>query len=175
MILNLTGATLGATAAFLLARHLAANWVRQEAGARLEKLIRGVEAEGWRFVAFTRLVPMIPFNQLNYALSLTRISLVSYVLASLLCMVPGTLAYTWLGYAGREAVMGGNTVIRYGPVALALLAAIVFVPGLLRRFKGEETVRWIEVAANSAEKTPECSSNVERMAAAVEADKVLVF
>jgi uncharacterized membrane protein YdjX (TVP38/TMEM64 family) len=56
-VLNLAGATLGATAAFLVARYVAADWVRQKAGARLERLIKGVEAEGWRFVALTRLVP----------------------------------------------------------------------------------------------------------------------
>jgi uncharacterized membrane protein YdjX (TVP38/TMEM64 family) len=95
--LNLVGATLGATAALLVGRYLAADWVRRRAGPRLERLIAGVEAEGWRFVAFVRLVPLFPFNLTNYALGLTRISLKHYILASLVCMVPGTLAYTWLG------------------------------------------------------------------------------
>src|SRR5262245_28530925 len=144
-VLNLAGATLGATAAFLVARYVAADWVRQRAGARLERLIKGVEAEGWRFVALTRLVPLIPFNLINYAFGLTRIPVVSYMLASAICMVPGALAYTWLGYAGREAIVGNDAAIRYGLMGLALLAAVVFVPRLLRRFNSEETVRWIEV------------------------------
>src|SRR6516162_6594883 len=144
-ILNLAGAMLGATAAFLVARYVAADWVREKAGARLERLIKGVEREGWRFVALTRLVPLIPFNLLNYALGLTRIPIASYMLASLVCMVPGTLAYTWLGYAGREAMAGNNTAIRYGLMGLGLLAAVAFVPRLLRRFRSEGTVRWIEV------------------------------
>lgn len=144
-LLNLAGATLGATAAFLVARYVAADWVREKAGARLERLIKGVEAEGWRFVALTRLVPLIPFNLLNYALGLTRIPVVSYVLASLVCMVPGTLAYTWLGHAGREAMAGNDAALRYGLLGLGLLAAIAFVPRMLKRFKNEGTVRWIEV------------------------------
>jgi uncharacterized membrane protein YdjX (TVP38/TMEM64 family)/rhodanese-related sulfurtransferase len=144
-ILNLAGATLGATGAFLVARYVAADWVREKAGARLERLIKGVEAEGWRFVALTRLVPLIPFNLLNYALGLTRIPVVSYMLASLVCMIPGTLAYTWLGYAGREAVAGNDTAIRYGLMGLALLAVVAILPRLLQRFRNERTVRWIEV------------------------------
>jgi uncharacterized membrane protein YdjX (TVP38/TMEM64 family)/rhodanese-related sulfurtransferase len=144
-ILNLAGATLGATAAFLVARYVAADWVRRKAGARLERLIQGVEAEGWRFVAFTRLVPLIPFNLLNYALGLTRIPVVAYVLASLICMAPGALAYTWLGYAGREAVAGNDAAIRYGLLGLALFATVAFVPRLWRRFKRDKPVRWIEV------------------------------
>ena len=144
-ILNLAGATLGATVAFLVARYVAADWVREKAGSRLERLIKGVEAEGWRFVALTRLVPLIPFNLLNYALGLTRIPIASYMLASLVCMVPGTLAYTWLGYAGREAMAGNDAAMRYGLMGLGLLAAVAFVPRLLRRFRSEGTVRWIEV------------------------------
>ena len=50
-------------------------------------------------------------------------------LASLVCMAPGTLAYTWLGHAGREAAAGNAAAIRYGLLALALLAAIAFLPG----------------------------------------------
>jgi rhodanese-related sulfurtransferase len=143
-IANLAGATLGATAAFLVARYVAADWVRQKAGARLDRLIKGVEAEGWRFVAFTRLVPLIPFNLLNYALGLTRIRLGAYALSSLVCMVPGTLAYAWLGYAGREAVAGNAAAIRYGMLGLAALAAVAFVPRLLRRVKGGDDVRRVE-------------------------------
>jgi uncharacterized membrane protein YdjX (TVP38/TMEM64 family)/rhodanese-related sulfurtransferase len=145
-IFNLAGATLGATAAFLVARYVVANWVRRRMGPKLERLIKGVEAEGWRFVALTRLVPLIPFNVLNYALGLTRIPVVQYVLASLVSMIPGTLAYTWLGHASREAAAGSGTAIRYGLMGLAVLAAVVFVPRLLRRFKNAEKVRWIEVA-----------------------------
>jgi uncharacterized membrane protein YdjX (TVP38/TMEM64 family)/rhodanese-related sulfurtransferase len=144
-ILNLAGATLGATAAFLVARYVAADWVREKAGARIERLIKGVEAEGWRLVALTRLVPLIPFNLLNYVLGLTRIPIASYVLASLVCMVPGTLAYTWLGYAGREAMAGNDAAIRYGLTGLGLLAAVAFVPRLLRRVRSEGPVRWMEV------------------------------
>jgi rhodanese-related sulfurtransferase len=123
---------------------VAADWVRRKAGGRLERLIAGVEAEGWRFVALTRLAPLIPFNLLNYALGLTRIPLVQYVLASLICMAPGTVAYTWLGHAGREAVAGNDAAMRYALTGLAVLAAVAFVPRLLRRLTSEAKVRWIE-------------------------------
>jgi uncharacterized membrane protein YdjX (TVP38/TMEM64 family)/rhodanese-related sulfurtransferase len=144
-VLNLTGATLGATAAFLVARYIAADWVRAKAGGRLDRLIAGVEAEGWRFVAFVRLVPLFPFNLLNYALGLTRIPLITYVFASLVCMAPGTLAYTWLGYAGREAIFGNDAAIRYALIALGLFAVVAFLPRLVRRWTGK-TLRWIEVS-----------------------------
>ena len=145
-VVNLVGATLGATAAFLIARYVAADWTRGKAGPRLDRLIAGVEEEGWRFVAFVRLVPLFPFNLTNYALGLTRIPLAHYVVASLVCMAPGTIAYTWLGYAGSEALAGNATAIRYGLIALALLAAVAFLPRLVRRLRGGAQPRWIEAA-----------------------------
>jgi len=132
---NLTGATLGATLAFLIARYLGGNWVEQKSGGRIKQLKNGVEAEGWRFVAFVRLVPLFPFNVLNYALGLTRIRLSHYVIASYLCMLPGALAYTYLGYAGREAVTGGEGMIQKGLLALALLAAVAFLPRVIARLR----------------------------------------
>lgn len=134
---NLTGATIGAALAFLVARYLGADWVARRAGPRLQNLNDGVTAEGWRFVAFVRLVPLFPFNLLNYALGLTRIPFLAYVLASWLFMLPGAFAYTWLGYAGREALAGGEGMIRNILIALALLAAVGFLPRLVKRLRAK--------------------------------------
>jgi uncharacterized membrane protein YdjX (TVP38/TMEM64 family) len=134
---NLTGATFGATLAFVIARYVASDWVAARNGERLGRLMRGVEEEGWRFVAFVRLVPLFPFNLMNYAFGLTRIRLREYVLASLVCMAPGALAYSYLGYAGREAAFGQAGAIREAVLALALLAAVAFLPRLVRRVKGQ--------------------------------------
>jgi len=128
---NLTGATLGATLAFLVARYLASDWVAEKTGGRVKQLINGVEGEGWRFVAFVRLVPLFPFNLLNYALGLTRLRLLPYVIATYIFMLPGAIAYTYLGYAGREAVAGGEGMIQKGLLALALLAIVAFLPRLI--------------------------------------------
>jgi uncharacterized membrane protein YdjX (TVP38/TMEM64 family)/rhodanese-related sulfurtransferase len=128
---NLTGATLGATLAFLVARYLASDWVAEKTGGRVKQLINGVEGEGWRFVAFVRLVPLFPFNLLNYALGLTRLRLLPYIIATYIFMLPGAIAYTYLGYAGREAVAGGEGMIRKGLLALALLAVVAFLPRLI--------------------------------------------
>ncbi len=131
----LLGATTGATVAFVTARYLAADWVARRTGGRLRRLIDGVEAEGWRFVAFTRLVPLFPFNLLNYALGLTRIPLLQYLLASLVCMAPGALAYAWVGHAGATAVTGGRGAVQAVLIALGVVAAVAFLPRLVRRWR----------------------------------------
>ena len=132
---NLTGATLGATLAFLLARFLAYDWVAQRTGKRLRQLVEGVEEEGWRFVAFVRLVPLFPFNLLNYALGLTRIPLMQYVLTSFIFMAPGGAAYTYLGYAGRELAAGGEDVIRKILLAIAVVASVAFLSRVVMKIR----------------------------------------
>lgn len=142
-LINLSGATVGAVLAFLIARHLGADWVTRRLGGRLRQLVNGVEAEGWRFVAFVRLVPIFPYNALNYALGLTRIPALSYTVATFICMAPGALAYTYVGYAGRQAVAGGEAAIQTGLIALGLLAAVAFLPRLITRLRGPK--EWIDV------------------------------
>jgi len=132
---NLTGATLGALGSFLIARYLAHDWVANKTGGRIKTLMDGVETEGWRFVAFVRLVPLFPFNLLNYALGLTRIKLLHYVIATYVFMLPGAMAYTYLGYVGREAIGGGEGLIQKGMLALGFLALVAFLPRLIGQLR----------------------------------------
>jgi uncharacterized membrane protein YdjX (TVP38/TMEM64 family) len=134
-LLSLAGATVGATVAFLIARYLAADWIERRLGQRLQAMKAGVEHEGWRFVAFVRLVPVFPFNFLNYALGLTRLSVRTFALTSLLTMAPGALAYAYLGSAGWEVVSGGPALVQQGLLALTLLAAVALLPTIIRHWR----------------------------------------
>lgn len=138
---NLTAATVGAVISFAAARYLAHDWVEQKAGGKLKSLKQGVESEGWRFVAFTRLVPLFPFNLLNYALGLTKIKLNHYSVATYICMLPGAIAYTYLGYVGREALAGDETVIQKVMVGIALLAVVSFLPSLITRLRAKPMIK----------------------------------
>jgi uncharacterized membrane protein YdjX (TVP38/TMEM64 family)/rhodanese-related sulfurtransferase len=142
---NLAGGTLGATISFVVARYIAGSWVATKISGRLQVIVQRVEAEGWRFVALTRLIPVIPFNLLNYALGLTRIRLSQFFLATLVCMAPGAAAYAWLGHAGKAAMAGNSEALRYGLVGLGLFALVAFLPRLVRRMN-ETPGAWITVA-----------------------------
>lgn len=89
----------GATAAFLLGRTLLRDWaLRKTSGSvRARAIGRAVEREGFKLVLLLRLSPLVPFNLLNYALSLSNLRLSTYVAASALGMLPVTALYVYLG------------------------------------------------------------------------------
>ena len=134
-VVNLTGATIGATFSLLVARYFASDWVESKVDGRAKKILDGVNEEGWRFVAFTRLVPLFPFNLLNYVLGLTKIPILQYILATWLFMLPAAFAYTYLGHAGAEAIKGTETMIKSGIIALALIAVVAFIPRIIKKIK----------------------------------------
>ena len=92
-------ATLGATCAFLIGRYLARDWVaaKLEANPKFKAIDLAVAREGWKIVALTRLSPVFPFNLLNYAFGVTRVSVREYIVASWAGMLPGTVMYVYIG------------------------------------------------------------------------------
>ena len=135
-------ATLGATAAFLVGRYVARDWVagKIEGNPKFKAIDEAVAHEGWKIVGLTRLSPVFPFNLLNYAFGLTRVSLSHYVIASWIGMMPGTVMYVYLGsVAGTLAGAGGGTSrtpAQWALYAVGLAATIgvtVYVTRLARR------------------------------------------
>src|SRR6266567_4858160 len=133
----LVGGTLGATVAFLAARTVGRDWTEEKLSGPLKKIKEGVDKGGWEFVAFVRLVPVIPFNLLNYALGLTRIRLMPYMLATFVFMLPATVVYVYAGWAGGEAIAGegtlSQTLVRV-LIALSALGMLAVLPQLAVRF-----------------------------------------
>jgi uncharacterized membrane protein YdjX (TVP38/TMEM64 family) len=103
--------TLGATAAFLVGRYLARDWVARkvEGNPKFKSIDDAVAREGWKIVGLTRLSPVFPFNLLNYAYGLTKVSLRDYFFASWIGMFPGTVMYVYIGsLAGDLARLSGG-------------------------------------------------------------------
>lgn len=136
------GSNLGATAAFVLGRTLFREWAAAMAmrSPRCAALDHATRKHGFRIVLLTRLSPLFPFNCLNYAFGLTRISLREYVAASIIGMLPGTLLFVYLGSTARNlatldttasAGLGGQLLFSGGVIATLVLA--VYVSALCSR------------------------------------------
>lgn len=115
-------ASAGAALAFLVSRYLAREAIerRVQSDPRFAAMDRAVGEQGLRIVFLMRLSPVFPFNLLNYALGLTGVRFAHYNLASL-GMLPGTLAYVYLGeVAGEVASLAGGVETSRGPVDYAI-------------------------------------------------------
>jgi uncharacterized membrane protein YdjX (TVP38/TMEM64 family) len=136
------GAMLGATAAFLIGRYLARQWVERRLAGRggVRAIDEAIAREGWKIVLLTRLSPAFPFVLLNYAFGLTRVSLRAYAAASAAGMVPGIAMYVYLGslagsLAAAVAGVGTQTPAQWAFFGIGLLATIavtVYVTRLAR-------------------------------------------
>lgn len=119
----------GATCAFLLGRTLLRGWAAARVGEspRLRAIDAAIDREAFKIVLLLRLSPFFPFNILNYALSLSRVRIGTYVLASFIGMLPGTAMYVYLGSLAPAAAElasagGGGGTTRTALYAAGLLA-----------------------------------------------------
>ncbi|HEX3704432.1 MAG TPA: TVP38/TMEM64 family protein [Vicinamibacterales bacterium] len=124
----------GATAVFVMARSTMRDWAqRRMAGSgRLVAISRAVSDEGPWVVFLLRLSPVIPFNLLNYALSVTQVSLRVYVVATTIGMLPPTVLYLYMGSLSASVARGtGYTGWRAGMyvAGLAATAGAVWLVG----------------------------------------------
>ena len=104
------GAMFGATAAFLVGRYIARDWVANKIAGndRFKAIDEAIGREGRKIIFLIRLSPAFPFNLLNYALGLTQVSLKDYVLGTT-GIIPGTIMYVYLGsLAGNLATLGSG-------------------------------------------------------------------
>lgn len=144
------GATLGSTLAFLVARYLARGAIerRLESSPKFKAIDGAVAEEGLKIVFLLRLSPIFPYNLLNYALGLTRVSLRDYVIAAL-GMIPGTFLYVYYGKAlGSLAAVAGGAEVERGAgywvvLAVGLLATLV-VTTLVTRLAGRALSQEVE-------------------------------
>ena len=120
----LVAATLGAAAAFLIARYLARNRVRAAMARRrnLAAIDRAVAEDGWKIVGLLRLSPLVPFNLQNYLLGATGIPFPHFVAATFFGIIPGTALYTYLGVLGGAAGEAGP--VKWVLFALGLAATV---------------------------------------------------
>lgn len=111
-IVVIIGATLGATASFLLGRTIMRRKIEAMAAnnAKFRALDRAIAREGGKIVFLIRLAPVFPFAYINFAFGLTGVRLLSYVVATFFGIIPVTLAFVYIADAAtRTATVDMST------------------------------------------------------------------
>ncbi|CAA0839885.1 SNARE associated Golgi protein family [Striga hermonthica] len=99
LVADSIGATIGAGAAFLLGRTIGRSYVISKLRdyPKFRAVAIATHRSGFKIVLLLRLVPLLPFNMLNYLLSVTSVPITQYMLASWLGMLPITFALVYVG------------------------------------------------------------------------------
>jgi len=134
--LTVVGASLGSAAAYLIGRRLGREQVGRLAGNRMGAINTWLERRGFVAVLYARLLPVVPFNVLNYAASVTNIRFRDYLLASVIGIGPGTFAYTALGGSFRD------------PTSAVFLTAVALI--VVPIVAGPFANRWLQRRSSSA-------------------------
>ena len=137
------GSTLGACAAFLVGRTIGRRWISEKVAAneKFAAIDNAVAGHGFKIVLLIRLSPVFPFNLLNYAFGLTKVSFGKYALASWIGMLPATIMYVYFGAglrtladaAAGEVETGVTGRIFFWVGLIVTIAVTVFVTGLARK------------------------------------------
>jgi len=136
-------ASIGASLAFLVGRYIARGWVEKqiEGNQRFKVIDQAVAEEGMKIVLLTRLSPIFPFNLLNYAYGLTKVTFRDYVLGTL-GILPGTIMFVYVGSLAKNlATLGSQDVAAPSGIQwtiriigfIATVAVTVYVTKIARK------------------------------------------
>lgn len=144
-MLTVIAATTGATLLFLAARTALGSALRGKAQSWLGRMEAGFRRNAFSYLLVLRLVPLFPFFVVNLVPAFLGVGLGTYVAATLIGIVPGTLVYTLAGDGvGSILEAGGEFSIRsvLTPemiAALCGLALLALVPVVYRRVSTKPT------------------------------------
>lgn len=134
---SVTGATIGATLAFLLTRYLFHDAVQRRFGTRLEGINRELEKAGLNYLLFLRLVPLFPFFLINLGAGLTRLPLRTFVLGTFVGIIPGGFVYVNAG-ASLAAIASPADIASPRVIgSFALLGVFSLVPVLYKKITSQ--------------------------------------
>ena len=133
-VLTVIGATIGATLAFFVARTMGRDFVARvlkEKFKTLNTLDEQAATHGFQVIFYLRLIPLVPFNVLDYVAGISKVGTRDYILGTFLGIIPGTFAYVYLGSALT------NIYSWQFAGAVGLLVLLAVAPMLYQRWKGQ--------------------------------------
>jgi uncharacterized membrane protein YdjX (TVP38/TMEM64 family) len=131
-------ATIGATLAFLVTRYLLRDMVLAKFGPKLEGLNRELEERGLNYLLFLRLVPVFPFFLINLAAGLTRLPLRTFVIGTMVGIIPGGFVYCNAGASLATITSLRGIASPRVLVSFALLGFFALIPALHARLKARK-------------------------------------
>ena len=144
----IVGATIGATAIFAAARTAFGDFLKEKVGGKVARLAKGFEKDAFSYLFVLRLAPVFPFFVMNIAPALFNVPLRIYVAATFLGIIPGGMAYAYLGQgldsviaaaaqAGSEVAFN-DIVTTEILLAFGTLALVAAIPAIVKKIRGNK-------------------------------------
>jgi len=135
------GATIGATAIFLIAKTSVGEGLREKAGPRLQKMRKGFQENAANYLLFLRLVPLFPFWLVNLAPAFFGVSLVTFIWTTVVGIIPGSFVLTQAG-VGLDAIFASGEAFTISAIfnnqikiALAALGLFALLPVAIKKMR----------------------------------------
>lgn len=140
---TIAGATLGASMLFFAAKTSIGSALRDRAGPFMSKMEAGFNENPFSYMFALRLLPVVPFPVANIAPALLGAKYREYALTTAIGIIPGVIAYTWVGSglgatfaAGEDPNLG--VVARNMLPALAALGVVALIPVAYKKITGRK-------------------------------------
>lgn len=137
-VYNALAANFGASLAFFTARCLGRDFIRGLLkSGKLADFDKGIQNSGFKTIFRLRLIPIVPFNGLNFGAGLSSVKYRDYLAGSFLGMLPGTFIYTYFADALLKGVQGANQKALLNLLIASLLLILgSFLPAIYKRIQG---------------------------------------
>ena len=136
-LLIVISATIGATLVFLLARYLIADWAREklQGNEQAVKIMDAFNTDAFNYLLFLRLVPLFPFWLVNLAPAFTPVSSRTYIITTLVGIIPGSFVFANLGQSLGQIESAEQLLSTPVLVAFTLLGILALTPVLVKKYK----------------------------------------
>ncbi len=149
-VLIVIGATIGASGAFFVARFFARDFINEMFGKTrwFKKLDDGIKEHGLYFILFIRLVPVFPFNGINFASGLTKVKFRDYFIGTAVGIIPASFVFANAASKAAEAAAGGEIGLGFY-LSFALLGVVAMIPVLYKWIKARKESQKARVDAKN--------------------------
>jgi uncharacterized membrane protein YdjX (TVP38/TMEM64 family) len=135
-IYAVTGATLGATALFLIAKTSVGDYLLAKAGGRIQKMQQGFAENALSYLFVLRLIPIFPFFLVNLASAFLGVPLRIYLIATFFGIMPATFIFALAGSGLGSVLDQGKDITVSG----------IFTPEIIAAFSGLALLALLPVA-----------------------------
>lgn len=138
-LLVVTGATIGATIIFMVAKTSLGTTLREKAGGLYKKIESNMKDNAVGYLLFMRLVPLFPFVAVNVVPALFNVPLRTFVLTTFFGIMPGSAVFVYFGQRLGEIESLGDLVSPEVLSAFVLLGIFALIPTLYKQIKGRKS------------------------------------